>query len=211
MAVGERFLKFRCTTCGNCCKDPLLPLNDVDLSRLAAHTGDSPLSIVKWVTRHEIAMEDEPEAFVRLKQGKRVMVLGHRRGACRYLGKDNRCTVYTARPSGCRVFPFDSTFTRDGRLKRLQLIQATECLYQLDGENDVDQIRSQRESHDAEQHRYYDRVAEWNRLQERAKRRGARVGSARDFLDFLGVSLPGEGLVAPRSGPAERRRSAQRG
>ena len=134
-------------------------------------------------------MDDEPEAFVRLKQGKRVMVLGHRRGACRYLDNDDRCSVYAARPSGCRVFPFDSSFTRDGRLKRLQLIQATECLYELDGDNRVEQIRSQHELHSAEQHRYYQRVAEWNRLQERARRRGVRVGAARAFLEFLGLSF----------------------
>lgn len=195
MAVGERFLRFRCTSCGNCCKEPLLPLNDLDVARLAAHTGDSPLKIVSWVTRHQIAMDDEPEAFVRLKQGKRVMVLGHRRGACRYLGEDNRCSVYTARPSGCRVFPFDSTFTRDGRLKRLQLIQVTECPYDLDGDNRVEQLRSQHERHHAEQQRYYDRVAEWNRLQERARRRGARLGAARAFLEFLGLTLAAGGCA----------------
>ncbi|MGE3669852.1 MAG: YkgJ family cysteine cluster protein [Polyangiaceae bacterium] len=190
MAVGERFLKFRCTGCGNCCKEPLLPLNDVDLSRLVTHTGDSPLRIVKWVTRHEIAMEDEPEAFVRLRQGKRVMVLGHRGGRCRYLGKDDRCTVYGERPTGCRVFPFDPEFKKDGSLRRLKLIDATECLYALDGHNDVDAMRSMRQRHNADQQAYYDRVAEWNREQARRKRKGQAVGTPRAFLTFLGVSFP---------------------
>ncbi|MEZ4227716.1 MAG: YkgJ family cysteine cluster protein [Polyangiaceae bacterium] len=190
MAVGERFLKFRCTGCGNCCKEPLLPLNDVDLSRLVDHTGESPLRIVKWVTRHEIAMEDEPEAFIRLRQGKRVMVLGHRRGRCRFLGADDRCTVYTERPTGCRVFPFDPEFKRDGSLKRLKLIQATDCLYALDGHNDVDAIRTLRQRHNADQDAYYERIAVWNREQQRRQRKGLGVGTPRAFLNFLGVRFP---------------------
>jgi biopolymer transport protein ExbB len=40
MPTGERFLKFRCTGCGNCCKDPLLPLTDQDVARITQKTLD---------------------------------------------------------------------------------------------------------------------------------------------------------------------------
>ena len=75
MTKAHRLLRFRCTGCGNCCKDPLLPLTDADVKRISAHTGDEPSEFVKWVDRHGIEMDDEPEGFVKLRQGKRVMVL----------------------------------------------------------------------------------------------------------------------------------------
>ncbi len=38
------------------------------------------------------------------------MILRHQGGGCRYLGEDLRCTIYEARPLGCRIFPFDPRF-----------------------------------------------------------------------------------------------------
>lgn len=188
MATPElRNLRFRCTGCGNCCKDPLLPLTDTDLARIVAHTGDSPSEIVRWVDRSGIDMDDEPEAFVRLRQGKRVMVLAHNRRGCRYLGADNRCTIYTHRPIGCRVFPFDPSFGRDGKLRRLRLVNVTECEYELDGHNDPDRIRSQQDRYDQTHERYFEKVAEWNALQTRRVRQGLAVQTAARYLEFLGL------------------------
>jgi hypothetical protein len=63
--TGQKFLKFRCTGCGNCCKDPLLPLTDQDVVRITQRTGDDPRDFVRWVDRDGIDMDDEPEAFAR--------------------------------------------------------------------------------------------------------------------------------------------------
>lgn len=187
MATGERFLKFRCTGCGNCCKDPILPLTDQDVVRIEQRTGVAALSFVRWVDRNAIDLDDEPEAFVRLRQGKRVMVMRQGRGGCHFLGKDDRCTIYGSRPLGCRIFPFDPTYTEQGKLRRLKLIQATDCLYELDGNNDWSQIRELHERHDAATTRYHERIAEWNRAQAGRVRQGKRAQTARDFLTFLGV------------------------
>ena len=112
---ARQLLKFRCTGCGNCCKEPLLPLTDGDVNRIVKGTGEKPADFIRWVDRNGIEMDDEPEGFVLLRQGKRVMVLRHTRGGCYFLGKDNRCTIYKSRPLGCRVFPFDGTFFKDGK------------------------------------------------------------------------------------------------
>jgi len=53
--------------------------------------------------------------------------LRHERGGCRYLGEDNRCTIYSSRPLGCRVYPFDPDFSRAGKLVRLKIVKATEA------------------------------------------------------------------------------------
>lgn len=187
LASTHRLLKFRCTGCGNCCKDPLLPLTDADVARITRKTGDAVTDIVRFVDRDAIDMDDEPEAFAALRQGKRVMILRHERGGCRYLGADNRCSIYNARPLGCRIFPFDPTFDRKGDVRRLQLIQATDCKYELDGANDPVAIRELHTRYEAATHAYQDRVAEWNRLQRRRKRSGQAAQTAKEFLRYLGL------------------------
>ena len=133
-------------------------------------------------------MDDEPEAFVILRPGKRVMVLRHEGGDCRYLDSDDRCTIYNHRPLGCRIFPFDPTFGKDGKLRHLKLIQAADCLYELDGKNDVKEMREldarTQEASDA----WHDKIAEWNREQQKKKRSGRAAGTARQFFAFLGLS-----------------------
>jgi len=187
MATGERFLKFRCTGCGNCCKDPLLPLTDRDVARITQKTGVDALTFVRWVDRMGIDMDDEPEAFVRLREGKRVMIMRQGKGGCHFLGPDDRCTIYGIRPLGCRVFPFDATFGKAGKLRRLKLIQATDCLYELDGENDADAMRDMQTRHEGTTAQYQVRIVEWNREQAKRKRQGKSVQTAREFLSFLGV------------------------
>jgi len=187
VATGEKFLKFRCTQCGNCCKDPLLPLTDTDIKRITRHTGEPTRDLVRWVDRDGIDMDDEPEAFVILRQGKRVMVLKHEGGGCRYLGSDDRCTIYSHRPLGCRIFPFDPTFRDSGKLHRLKLIDATECKYELDGENDLGKIRELHGKHEEATRSYQAKVASWNKQQLERKRRGRQPQTAADFFEYLGI------------------------
>ncbi len=186
-AKGAHLLGFRCTGCGNCCKDPLLPLTDADVRRIARTTGDGAADIVRWVDRDGIDMDDEPEAFAMLRQGKRVMVLRHERGGCRYLGDDNRCTIYSSRPIGCRIYPFDPDFSAKGKLVRLKIVKATECPYELDGHNDPDELKELDDRYQQAHWDYNDKVAEWNRTQTARRRAGKAAQTAREFLDFLGL------------------------
>jgi Fe-S-cluster containining protein len=184
---GRELLRFRCTGCGNCCKDPLLPLTDADLRRILRGTGERARDVVRFVISRVIDMDDEPQAFVRLRQGKRVMVLAQAGRSCRFLDSDNRCTIYAFRPVGCRVFPFDAQFSRSGALRRLELIQATDCHYELDGTNRVQTLRETRRLHDANKAAYHERVAEWNRRQAARLRTRLRAQSALEYLEFLGL------------------------
>ncbi len=184
---GSRYLRFRCTGCGNCCKEPLLPLTDEDVKRIARHTGDSATEIVRWVDRHGIDMDDEPEAFVRLRQGKRVMVLRHQGGGCRYLGDDDRCTIYESRPLGCRVYPLDPEYNSKGKLRRLTIVRATECPYELDGNNDVEELRVLHRRYSDAHEAFNRRIADWNREQEARRRKGRSAQTSREFLSFLGL------------------------
>lgn len=204
MATGLKHLEFKCTGCGNCCKEPLLPISKADVLRISRHTGEHPRDFVRWVDKSAIDMDDEPEAFVRLRQGKRVMVLKHEGGGCRYLGRDNRCAIYAHRPTGCRVFPFDADFTRTGKLRRLKLIPATDCLYETDGDNSVADIKQHHDRYESEQAAYHELVATWNRAQRRRQRAGKAPQTAREYLEFLGFGVPGAKRV--RHGPRRGQR-----
>jgi len=188
VASREDLLKFRCTGCGNCCKEPLLPLTDADIVRISQRTGDRPEDFVRFVDGDAIDLDDEPEAFALLRQGKRVMILRHQGGGCRYLGADLRCTIYRARPLGCRIFPFDPTWDRKGGLRRLRLIEAADCKYELDGDNDVEEMRELHQRHEAATTAYQQKVADWNLLQQRRKRAGKKPQTARQFLTYLGIA-----------------------
>jgi len=187
VVTGEKYLKFRCTGCGNCCKEPLLPLTDSDILRIVRQTGEAAHELVRWVDKNGIDMDDEPEAFVMLRQGKRVMVLRHAGGGCRYLGADDRCTIYSRRPLGCRIFPFDPTFTDNGKLRRLKLIPATDCQYELDGDNEVGAMQTLHSKHLAATSAYQAKVARWNARQAERKQLGRRAQTASEFFEFLGI------------------------
>lgn len=190
MPKAIKNLKFRCTGCGNCCKDPVLPLTDDDIRRIVAGTGDDPLKFIRYTDRHHIEMDDEPEAFASFRQGKRVLVMRQDRNGCHYLGKDDRCTIYEYRPLGCRAFPFEPTYGKDKKLRSLKIIDVIECEYELDGKNSARRIVAQQEQYETMNERFYVQVAEWNRLQKRRQRAGKRPDIARRFLEFLGVLEP---------------------
>jgi Fe-S-cluster containining protein len=155
--------------------------------RITDHTGHPARDIVRWVDKGGIDMDDEPEAFVSLRQGKRVMVLRHEGGGCRYLGDDDRCTIYEARPLGCRLYPFDPTFKKDGSLRRLRIVRATDCPHEMDGSTRVRDLRALDDSYQKAHWDFNERIAEWNREQTSRKRSGKAARTAAEFLAFLGL------------------------
>lgn len=188
MSIDRNLLRFNCTGCGNCCREPLLPITDRDLRRLVLHTKRRPLELVRWIDAKHIDLDDEPEAFVRLRAGKRVMTLRQGRAGCIFLGADQRCKIYSARPLGCRVFPFDSKFDRNGKIRRLELIQATDCPYDLTGRHLVTEIRRQQLEFLDEVDAYQAKIQAFNQLQKRRGQAGRTLLTGRDFFQFLGFS-----------------------
>jgi Fe-S-cluster containining protein len=179
-------LKFRCTGCGNCCRDPLLPLTSADLHRIVNNSRIAAAEVISWVPCRDIDLTSGSENFASLRAGLRVMVMRRQRGGCRFLGSDDRCRIYSLRPLGCRIFPFDPDFGRNGKLVRLRMIDATECNCEMAGTNSIHDLRRLHQATELELAAYHTQVADWNRAQRRRRRRGQAALPATEYLRFLG-------------------------
>lgn len=86
-------LRFKCTGCGKCCTGPsgYVFLSETDLHNLATHFSLTPKEFAKKYTR----LVGDQYALLDRKGSDQCIFL-----------EDNRCTVYGARPTQCRTFPW---------------------------------------------------------------------------------------------------------
>jgi|SRR5580704_10561832 Fe-S-cluster containining protein len=87
-------LNFTCTQCGNCCTGApgVVWVTDEEIAQIAALRGMT----IEEVRRLHTRLIDE-----------RVSLTEHKNGDCTFFDADTRrCTVYGARPSQCRTWPF---------------------------------------------------------------------------------------------------------
>ena len=190
MASGLGHLRFRCTGCGNCCRDLRVPLTHADLRRLVDATGRPASEIVAWLPTREVDLTGEPGSLVLLDHpaGHALMALAQHDGACVFLGSDERCGAYSARPGNCRLYPFSASFGRRGGIRRLRLLAGTHCDYARDGDNDPHALRSADQLRWAEHGSYLAQIQRWNRAQRHRALAGRRLQGAAEFLSFLGFS-----------------------
>jgi Fe-S-cluster containining protein len=172
-----------CQTCGECCRRVRVPLTHHDLARLVRATGLSPSQIAEWLSGDEIDMTGEPETFVRLRPGRRLMVLRHEGPGCRFLSAE-RCTVHDQRPLACAAYPFDFDLERAAQSAPLRLDGAPCAVAApLDPGSLADCVRTLR----AELAEYAGRVVVWNRRQRLRQRLLRLPEGAAAFYAYLGV------------------------
>jgi Fe-S-cluster containining protein len=184
-------LRFRCTACGNCCRTLRVAVTALDVRRLVHATGRDARELVGWLAPDAVDMSGEPDSFVELSEGRRLMVLRHRDGGCSLLGADNHCTAYAARPRDCRAFPFDfGPPQRASTPRRLELLPLDGCDYARDGAHEAAALELEDTSRWQELQQYQALVARWNRRAFHRRRLHKSVGSALGFLEFALASLP---------------------
>jgi Fe-S-cluster containining protein len=93
---------YDCNKCpGYCCSYPLIEVSKSDIARLAKH--------------FDLAYETAEERFTLLDKEEQVRGLRKQKdeffgSVCRFFDiKERRCTVYEARPSTCRSYPYATT------------------------------------------------------------------------------------------------------
>jgi Fe-S-cluster containining protein len=94
-------LRFKCTGCGRCCTGSTgsVYVSSADIERLARFLR---LPAGRFVRR-----------YTRVNKGRRVLVDAPGSGDCVFL-RDKACSVYEARPTQCRTFPWWLTNLQDG-------------------------------------------------------------------------------------------------
>src|SRR5688572_1074121 len=116
---GAKYLGFRCSHCGHCCRDTIVPVTGSDVARLREGTGLSVARIVSFFAPDEFEDEGDGLTFIDLDVGRRTM--GLRRAhdpkgdRCAFFQGD-RCSVYEHRPTTCRLWPFTVRFDERGRI-----------------------------------------------------------------------------------------------
>ncbi len=92
-----------CLKCANCCSTTSPLFTDKDIARVAKYLRIKPSAVVTQYLKL-----DEERCYV-LKTAP-----------CTFLGADNYCSIYDARPKACREYPHTD------RIKQHQLLNITE-------------------------------------------------------------------------------------
>jgi Fe-S-cluster containining protein len=87
-AHDEVFEEIDCLKCANCCKTTSPGMKERDVERLSKHLKVRPSELVE---QHMVLDADGDYVF--------------RAAPCPFLGDDNYCSVYEARPLACREYP----------------------------------------------------------------------------------------------------------
>ncbi|MBM3201060.1 MAG: YkgJ family cysteine cluster protein [Chlamydiae bacterium] len=93
MTWYEKGLNFRCTGCGQCCTGApgFVWLTDKDIENLSLHL--------------ELPTKEFLKRYTRFVHGRYSLTEKKPQYDCVFL-KDNKCSVYEARPVQCRKFPW---------------------------------------------------------------------------------------------------------
>ena len=84
----EAFEHIDCLECANCCKTAGPRIREIDVERIASHLRINPSQV------HEKYLKIDED-------GDLVM----NTLPCPFLGADNYCSIYEARPKACREYP----------------------------------------------------------------------------------------------------------
>lgn len=97
----DAFKKIDCLQCANCCKRYSPRFKTPDIKRISRHLKMKEGAFI--------------EKYLRLDEEGDYVV---RSSPCPFLGEDNRCGIYEARPSDCERFPYTD---EDVLIKRANL------------------------------------------------------------------------------------------
>lgn len=100
-AHDEVFAKTDCLACGNCCKSAPPIVTQKDIKRIAKFLKTTP----KQIFRNHVIQDFNGE-------------MSFDSVPCSFLGEDNRCSIYEARPFACRDYPHTD---RGGFMKRKRI------------------------------------------------------------------------------------------
>lgn len=187
LVSGSDYLAFHCNRCGACCKSFRVAVTHRDVQRLVEALGRPASELVDWLPASAVDMTGEPGSFVELAEGRRLMVLKQRHGACVLLDGEQRCSAYASRPLDCALFPFDLERNEAGVPLRLSLLPLEGCSEERGVPLDLHAVDLLDARRWAELTEYQSRIARWNRQAAHRRRFGRASGSSGELLEYLGL------------------------
>jgi len=172
------FTTIACSGCGTCCSEPIVPVTDSDVRRIARATGRAPESFVRFYSDDDMDFAAESGVWIRFPAGVRAMGLRRRKNRCLFLDDDMRCTIYQHRPRTCRTFPYQADLDESGALRRVTMNPIVKCRRRRVDDSPLTKLVRDSRAEDREDDRYYARVEIWNESVGGKKR-------MRDFLAFV--------------------------
>lgn len=118
--------RIQCRRCGNCCTEPILPINDEDARQIAKATGLPVSRFVAFVSFKEVKWPKDEDDWVQFRQGRRLMTIAKKSDRCFFL-TDQGCAIYKNRPRVCHIFPLDFKFYEDGELAEAEEQDRVDC------------------------------------------------------------------------------------
>ncbi|MBN2157576.1 MAG: YkgJ family cysteine cluster protein [Candidatus Lokiarchaeota archaeon] len=125
LANNLNVLRFTCTKCGKCCKDPNTFINVTYHDILRLRKGlklslEEILEVIGFYTFSKVNIEKFMSQMVyapiQTEQGLAFIgLLKKQDSRCTFLGEDDTCTIYEHRPAICRTFPFTFLMSEDGK------------------------------------------------------------------------------------------------
>lgn len=105
MRQDRRWELFECQRCGRCCTEIGLPYDPQSIFEIARFLH---LEVGQVIDKYYGRITED---------GKSWESDDHKRTPCPFISGDNdrkSCAIYSVRPSGCRLYPFDTDFGRAG-------------------------------------------------------------------------------------------------
>ena len=178
-----KLLKLDCGHCSSCCRDIQVDITDSDLKRLVKHTGISADRLIRLYGHNKDDKDIEGD-WINLSYGKRAIVLNKKRnGDCIFLGKDNGCIAYKARPMTCRIFPVCVVYDEDHDIVNLEKSEVItdktiSCKCSSGRGQAYNNFMSTAKLARVEHASFIRQIDHWNSLNKK--------GNKNDFLRFLG-------------------------
>jgi Fe-S-cluster containining protein len=196
----EKFLKFRCTGCGNCCRRTVVMVTDLDIDRIMDFEGWRLEDFIRFVNEDEAKIEKRSAWWIRFthagRSSRSVMALQHRPGgACVFLDDDERCTIYENRPVTCREHPFEVKLGDTLAVEHIAISDIVPCPHDWDGHVTKRELRDVVRWNERQSEAFLDKIQSWNRRRQGPKTRPA-------FLRSLGYDVRGRERHPP--GPAAK-------
>lgn len=103
--------EFICRRCGACCRKvkSAIPLEPLDVYRLVKHFKDPVEDVIETYMDVELLVPNFPILFLKTKSAQ---------DECIFF-RDGRCSVYTARPRTCRMYPLSSGPDETGGIEHM--------------------------------------------------------------------------------------------